>query len=211
MDIPAGAPAPPTPAERPAHAPLHGRYTSILPVSTTHADSFYRNLGGEENYHRWQYMTVGGLPDLKATEERVRGWTESSDPLMFTVLSGPASDPASEPAGALSYYNIVPDHLRIEIGFIIMSAKLRRTRAATEAFFLVIKHAFDLGYHRVEWKANNLNKPSLAAAERLGFVPEGVFRYVSLHRGLCHFAPSLTFGFQTSYDYQGTCKRHGVV
>ena len=38
-------------------------------------------------------------------------------------------------------------------------------------------HAFeDLKYLRVEWKANNLNKPSLSAAERLGFVFEGIFR-----------------------------------
>ena len=40
-----------------------------------------------------------------------------------------------------------------------------------------MKHCFeDLGYRRVEWKANNLNEPSKRAAIRLGFVFEGVFR-----------------------------------
>lgn len=36
--------------------------------------------------------------------------------------------------------------------------------------------AFELGYQRVEWKADEGNKASLAAAERMGFVFEGVFR-----------------------------------
>ena len=47
----------------------------------------------------------------------------------------------------------------------------------TECFYLMIKHAIEeLGYHRVEWKADRLNRASVSAAERLGFVPEGIFR-----------------------------------
>lgn len=77
----------------------------------------------------------------------------------------------------MTYLNIVPGQRRVEIGSIILGEKLKQTKAATEAFFLLIAHAFEeLGYLRVEWKANNLNKPSLSAAERLGFVFEGVFR-----------------------------------
>ena len=49
--------------------------------------------------------------------------------------------------------------------------------AATEAMFLLMRHAMDdLGYRRLLWKCNALNAPSRAAAARLGFVPEGVLR-----------------------------------
>ena len=41
---------------------------------------------------------------------------------------------------------------------------------------LLISHAFELGYRRVEWKCDALNAPSRRAAERLGFRFEGIFR-----------------------------------
>lgn len=82
-----------------------------------------------------------------------------------------------EAVGMLSYISIVPDHRRLEIGSVIYGGALVRTRQATEAIHLAIRHAIDdLGYRRVEWKANNLNKPSAMAATRLGFTYEGVFR-----------------------------------
>ncbi|KAL2110430.1 hypothetical protein VUR80DRAFT_8120 [Thermomyces stellatus] len=183
MDLPAGALAPATPAAVPARVSLHGRYTSVVPLLPAHAESLFKHLGGEHNSARWKYMLEGGLPDLEACAERTRAWSGTTDPLYFAVLTGPAADPASEPAGAASYMNIVPGHLRLEIGGIILGEKLGRTRAATEAFFLMIQNAFELGYHRVEWKANNLNKPSLSAAERLGFIFEGVFRNHMIIKG----------------------------
>ena len=40
----------------------------------------------------------------------------------------------------------------------------------------MMRRAFELGYRRYEWKCDALNAPSRAAAERLGFTFEGVFR-----------------------------------
>lgn len=180
MDFPVGQPAPTEAASLPPRMPLHGQYTSLIPLDPSHASSLYKHLGGEERAYLWTYMFSSGFKDLGDCEASIRKSSESNDPCFFTVLTGPASDPASEPAGHMSYLNIVPDHLRIEIGSVILSEDLKRTRAASEAFFLLIQNAFEqLGYHRVEWKANNLNKASLSAARRLGFVYEGDFRYVS--------------------------------
>lgn len=131
-------------------------------------------------------MLTGGFATLSDCEEAITEWSQdtSSDRLYYTVLSGPASSPASEPVGMMCYLAIVPSHRRLEIGSVILSSVLQQTRQATEAFYLLIKHAFeDLGYLRVEWKANNLNKPSLKAAERLGFTFEGVFRKHMIIKG----------------------------
>ena len=47
--------------------------------------------------------------------------------------------------------------------------RLQRTRAATEAIHLVMRHAFDdLGYRRFEWKCDSLNEPSRRAARAAG-------------------------------------------
>ncbi|KAK9475794.1 acyl-CoA N-acyltransferase [Lipomyces japonicus] len=145
-------------ASLPSRATIDGHYTSRMPLEPSHAGSSWKHLG----------------EDLSKT----------NDPFCYTVLSGPRDDPKSEPVGQMSYLNIVPSHRRIEIGSIIFGEQLKQTRAATEAFYLIIKHAFeDLGYLRVEWKANHLNKSSLAAAERLGFVFEGIFRKHMIFKG----------------------------
>jgi hypothetical protein len=47
----------------------------------------------------------------------------------------------------------------------------------------MMKHAFDSGYRRYEWKCNSLNAPSRAAAKRLGFSFEGLFRQAVIQRG----------------------------
>jgi len=78
----------------------------------------------------------------------------------------------------------VPEHGVIEIGHIWFAPTLRRTRQATEAIYLLARHAFDdLGYRRFEWKCDSLNQPSRRAAERFGFVYEGVFRQHMVVKG----------------------------
>jgi hypothetical protein len=64
----------------------------------------------------------------------------------------------------------------IEIGHIWFGVSLKRTIAATEAIYLLLRHGFeDLGYRRMEWKCNALNAASRGSAERFGFSFEGVF------------------------------------
>jgi RimJ/RimL family protein N-acetyltransferase len=72
----------------------------------------------------------------------------------------------------------------IEIGHIWLGTGLQRTAAATEAMFLLFRHAFEArGYRRLEWKCNALNTRSRAAAERFGFTFEGVFRQHMITKG----------------------------
>ena len=57
------------------------------------------------------------------------------------------------------------------------SPQLQRTYGATEAMYLMAKHAFeDLGYRRYEWRCDTHNKLSRKAALRLGFEFEGIFK-----------------------------------
>ena len=84
----------------------------------------------------------------------------------------------------VSYLRIEPVHGCIEIGHIWFGAPLQRTRAATEAIYLLAREAFDgLGNRRFEWKCNAANDRSRRAAERLGFKFEGVFRQHMIVKG----------------------------
>jgi RimJ/RimL family protein N-acetyltransferase len=78
--------------------------------------------------------------------------------------------------GEISLMSIVPEHGTIELGNVLFSPLLQRTRAATECVVLLAREAFDeLGYRRLEWKCNSLNAPSRRAAQRYGFQFEGIF------------------------------------
>ena len=70
----------------------------------------------------------------------------------------------------------------IEVGAVMFSPRLQRRPAATEAMFLMMKRAFEAGYRRYEWKCHALNAASRAAAERLGFTFEGVFRQDAIYK-----------------------------
>ena len=47
---------------------------------------------------------------------------------------------------------------------------------------LMIEWAFESGYRRIEWKCDALNAPSRYAAQRLGFLYEGMFRQATIYK-----------------------------
>jgi RimJ/RimL family protein N-acetyltransferase len=117
--------------------------------------------------------------DRAAMREWLDGCAASTDPLFTTIESRDAG-----PVGMAAFMNIVPEHRRLEIGHIWYAPFAQRTEANTEAAYLMMREAFDeLGNRRVEWKCDALNARSRAAALRLGFTFEGVFRAHMIVRG----------------------------
>jgi RimJ/RimL family protein N-acetyltransferase len=86
--------------------------------------------------------------------------------------------------GVASYLAIDPENGTIEVGAINYSPRLQKTPAATEVMYLMMRRVFDeLGYRRYEWKCDSFNAPSRAAAQRLGFRYEGLFRQAVVYKG----------------------------
>jgi RimJ/RimL family protein N-acetyltransferase len=167
----------------------------------------------------WTYLFDG---PYESAEElgRALAWAEDSEEqLFFTLLRLPDE----RPLGIASYLRMEPEHGAIEIGNIWFGTPLQRTTAATEAIYLLARHAFDdLGYRRLEWKCNALNAASRRAAERFGFAFEGVFRkhlvIKGRNRDTAWYAivdddwPAIRAGFEAwlnpgNFDEQGTQKR----
>lgn len=155
------------------------RIRHVDPANDTRA-LFEATHGSDCDPAQWTYMSYGPFAD----EAAMRRWMDeiavSRDPLFMTV-----SDAASDtPLGIVSYLNIVPVHRTIELGNIWYVPKAQRTAVNTETIYLLLKHCFEtLGYRRVEWKCDNLNERSKAAATRLGFRFEGVFRQHFIVKG----------------------------
>jgi RimJ/RimL family protein N-acetyltransferase len=128
----------------------------------------------------WTYLAYGPWPD----EAAMRGWLDrlpaSEDPLFLAVIDRPTGDPV----GIVTFMSVDPAMRHLELGNIWYAPRAQRTRANTESVYLMLKEAFDeLGNRRVEWKCDALNARSRAAAERLGFTFEGVFRQHMIIKG----------------------------
>jgi RimJ/RimL family protein N-acetyltransferase len=157
-----------TPVQPPAPSRLEGRYVALRPVQDDDAQPLFAASADEAI---WTYLMYGPYESVDGMRARLAEIESIGDQLFFTVVRD------GEPQGIASYLRIEPEHGTIEIGDIWFGAPLQRTTAATEAIFLLARHAFDnLGYRRLEWRCNALNAKSRRAAERFGFTFEGIFR-----------------------------------
>lgn len=162
------------PVPRPQRTVLDGHSVSLQPLdAAAHADALYHASHGEgADPLLWLYMGSGPYDSPEDYRASVQKNSESTDPLFYAIV--PAGE---DPAGQASYLRIDPINGVIEIGHIWFGASMQRSRAATEAIYLLARHVFDgLGYRRLEWKCNARNIRSRRAAERLGFTYEGTFR-----------------------------------
>ena len=168
------------PARRPGKVTLRGRYVTIEPLTAAeHGDALFACLGpGHDGL--WTYMFDGPFQDRAAFDAALARWQTRDDPLSFAIVDRRTG----QAAGRASLMRIDPRHRVIEVGSIVFSPALQRTREGTEAMYLLARHVFeDLGYRRYEWKCNALNAASRTAAERLGFTFEGIFRAHMIVKG----------------------------
>ncbi|HET9782492.1 MAG TPA: GNAT family protein [Candidatus Dormibacteraeota bacterium] len=160
------------PAQAPRRVAIEGKTVRLEPLEASrHADDLFKNTAGADS--TWGYLAYGPFP----SRDEFTKWLETraplDDPLTFTIIDRAAG----EARGLESLMRIDAPNGVIEIGHIWLSPRLQRTRQATEAIYLLSRYVFDdLGYRRYEWKCDSLNQPSRRAAERYGFVFEGIFR-----------------------------------
>lgn len=177
MSAPVGSPLPgwkPPPPLRPVT--LLGRRVAVSPLRAADLPGLWEAFS-EDDGEMWTYMGVGPFSDREEMEEVASQWLACPDPLFFTF------DLPGGYGGWGSYMRIVAEQGVAEVGNLAFTPGFRRTAAATEAMYLMMRHVFDLGYRRYEWKCDSLNAPSRRAAERLGFTYEGTFRQHMVYKG----------------------------
>jgi len=158
-----------------------GRLCRVEPIDAVrHAHDLFAAYGRDPTGRNWTYLAQE--PFVEFT--RYRAWLESvaagEDPLFHAIVEGASG----KPVGVAAFMRIDRANGVIEVGNINYSPLLQRTPAATEAMFLMMRRVFDeLGYRRYEWKCDALNAPSRAAALRLGFRYEGLFRQAVVYKG----------------------------
>ncbi len=163
---------------RPDGTDLAGTFARLskLDAEAHAADLFDQYLGQD---HVWDYMPYGPFQTLEAYKDWMRKTVQDDAHLFYAITNLETS----RCEGVASFLRINPPSGSIEVGHINFSPALQRTRAATEAMYLMMKWAFEAGYRRYEWKCNALNLGSRKAAQRLGLSYEGVFRQAAVVKG----------------------------
>lgn len=118
----------------------------------------------------WRYMPVGPFADAGAMRTALRAQVEAPNGLCLCVFHMPTG----RQVGAVNFMANFPEHLKVELGSIWYSPLVQRTKASLESTYLMLSHAFALGYRRVEWKCDSLNERSRRSALRMGFTFEGI-------------------------------------
>lgn len=164
----------------PSRISLAGRFCRLEPLAPErHAADLDAANSLDTEGGGWTYLFYGPFADSDSYRRWLDQQATSTDPLFFAII-----DQANGKAvGLISYLRIAPAKGSIEIGHLKFSPLLQKTPMATEALFLMIDMVFKLGYRRCEWKCDSLNQPSRNAAERLGFIFEGIFRQDMVYKG----------------------------
>ncbi len=175
---PLGDPVPQwTPPPSPPRSEMMGRYCGVVPLSADHSPDLWQAFAADRLGRDWTYLPYGPFPD----PDRFGDWVVASASRGDTHFYAITVDDAA--VGVASFLRIAPDEGSLEVGHLHFSPQLQGTTAATEAMYLMMRRAFETGYRRYEWKCNALNEASRAAAQRLGFSFEGVFRNAVVVKG----------------------------
>ena len=163
----------------PPHKTLIGRYCVLRPPQQADALPLYQAFGQDHLGKNWTYLPFTPAAGFENFNEWFLANCFGSDPLYYVV-----TDSKDRPLGLASYLRINPTDGSLEVGWIHFSALMQRTPISSEAMYLMMAHVFDdLRYRRYEWKCDALNAPSRAAAQRLGFTFEGIFRQCTHYKG----------------------------
>ncbi|GAB3629324.1 acetyltransferase [Pandoraea terrae] len=169
------------PRAQPPRTPLTGRYCRLEPLDVErHARDLYEAYACAEDGRDWTYMSTGPFSDFEAYWDTASRQAVSSDPLHHAIIDLETG----RAIGTLALMRIDAANGVIEVGHVAYSPLVKRTRAGTEAQYLLMRRVFDeLGYRRYEWKCDALNAPSRRAALRYGFQFEGIFRQAIVYKG----------------------------
>jgi RimJ/RimL family protein N-acetyltransferase len=164
----------------PARIVLGGQYVRLEPIAIHHAADLYAASIGEGVPERYRWL----FDYPPASQADIEHWIHAAALAKDVTMMAVVDKASGRAVGRQGWMRIFPEHASIEIGGVYWGPDMARSRLATEALYLFARHAFDaLGYRRFEWKTNNLNTASKAAALRFGFQYEGLFRQDRIAKG----------------------------
>ena len=145
----------------------------LRPLTAEDCDNLLPFSLNEPDLWQFSLVKVAGEENLKsyindAIHDRAAGKTYAF--IVFDKRS-------QEYAGSTRFYDIQISQKTLQLGYTWYGKKFQGTGLNKHCKFLLLQFAFEqLGMERVEFRADNNNKKSIAAMKSIGCVEEGVLR-----------------------------------
>lgn len=163
---------------------LDGRHVRLEPLSLDHVDALAA-AGAQPSVFRWtqlpgmRWTAAEGCLEAPSRDmlagyvRQALDWQAAGTALAFATVA----KAAGRAVGSTRFANVDHANRRVEIGWTWLADEWQRTRANTEAKYLMLRHAFEtLDCVRVEFKTDRRNEKSRGALLRLGAIEEGILR-----------------------------------
>ncbi|MGI9523878.1 MAG: GNAT family N-acetyltransferase [Hyphomicrobiaceae bacterium] len=167
----------------PARQSLQGTTVVLEPLNPAlHGSDLYRvSHCSDQGRQIWTYLPWGPWPNEGEFLQFLSDGAASFEYIWYVFRL----KKTERFRGMACYLDVQPTQGVIEIGGIWFAPEMQRTRAATEALYLMLDYAMsDLNYRRMQWRCNALNQKSRNSALRLGFKYEGTFYNHMIFKGM---------------------------
>lgn len=151
---------------------LEGKLVRLVPLALEHVDALC-HVGLDASLWTWTPVQISDCNGMRAFVEEALAEQRSGNALAFATTMRETG----QLIGSTRFMSIVPAHRRVEIGGTWIAPAWQRSRANTEAKYLMLRHAFEeWKCMRVELKTHAQNSKSRAAILRIGATEEGTLR-----------------------------------
>jgi RimJ/RimL family protein N-acetyltransferase len=153
---------------------LVGRHVVLEPLRIDHVPDLYAAQGGLET--DWGWLPVSAPrseAEMRLLVQQRLAQQAAGGTLLFVVINAGTR----RPVGWIAYLDVCVIDQRLDIGWHWLGRSLSGTPAAVEMHLLLMQHAFEfLGFMRVQWQIDDLDRASHNTMLQIGAVREGVLR-----------------------------------
>ena len=151
---------------------LEGDTIALLPLDASHKDALLTSAKDGILWELW-YTSVPSSATINNYLDKALAEKENGQAYPFVVFH----KKTKQIIGSTRYYNLQPEHRRLEIGYTWYAKSYQRTRVNTECKYLLLQYAFEIKHCiAVQFMADWHNIASRNAIARLGAHQDGLLR-----------------------------------
>lgn len=159
------------------HLSLDGQTITLLPMELSHQAALLAAASDGDLWRLW-YTSVPSAERISEYIQTALADQKAGTAYPFVVLH----KNSQQIIGSTRFYNLQPEHRRVEIGFTWYAQSFQQTRVNTECKYLLLEYAFEtLNCIAVQFLTDWHNLRSRQALARLGAKQDGVLRHHRLN------------------------------